>query len=150
VVAGDFYHDTLPEATMLKTALLSLSMIVFAFGLFLTGAYFFDNFENGIPVIALLTGVALMIQGGFTIGWVGGAFDSWKDWARQLFVSGEVASVLAGGLAAAQGLLYNMHPRNGDFEFGPMVLGVFMAVQAVLGLMYAASVSSTRRAEHSS
>jgi hypothetical protein len=135
---------------MLKTALLSLSMIVFAFGLFLTGAYFFDNFENGIPVIALLTGVALMIQGGFTIGWVGGAFESWKEWATQLFVSGEVASVLAGGLAAVQGFLYNMHPRNGDLEFGPMILGASMAVHAIVGLMYAASVASARQAQHSS
>lgn len=130
---------------MLKTALISLSMIVCAFGLFLTGAYFFDNPDGGIPMIALFTGLALMIQGGFTIGWVGGAFDPWKEWARQLFVSGEVASVLAGGLAAVQGFLYNMHPRNGDFEFAPMMLGVFMAAQAITGLMYAASLSSETR-----
>jgi len=44
-----------------------------------------------------------------------------------------------------QGFLYNMHPRNGDFEFAPMALGIFMAVQAVLGLMYAASFSPARR-----
>jgi hypothetical protein len=130
---------------MLKTALISLSMIVFAFGLFLTGVYFFDNAEGAIPMIALFTGLALMIQGGFTIGWVGGAFDPWKEWARQLFVSGEVASVLAGGLAAVQGFLYNMHPRHGDFEFGPMTLGIFMAAQAIIGLIYAASLEEQHR-----
>jgi hypothetical protein len=127
---------------MLKTALVSLSIIVCAFGLFLTGAYFFDNVEGGIPMIALFTGLALMIQGSFTIGWAGGAFDSWKEWATQLFVSGEVASVLAGGLAAVQGFLYNMHPRHGDLEFGPMILGVFMAAQAIVGLIYASALSS--------
>ncbi len=131
---------------MLKTALYFLSLVNAGFGLFLTGAYFFNNQGGGIPVIALLTGLALMIQGVYTIAYAGGALDSWHERATQLFVSGETASILAGGLAAVQGFLYNLHPRNGDYEFGPMGLGIFMVVQAVIGLVYAASMSSARSA----
>ena len=127
---------------MLKTALFVLSFINAAFGLFLAGAYFFDNPDGGIPVIALLTGMALILQGGYTIAYIGGALDDWRTLATQLFVSGETASILAGGLAVVQGVFYNLHPRNGDFEFGPMGLGIFMAAQAIVGLVYATSVSS--------
>lgn len=131
---------------MLKTALFVLSIINAGFGLFLAGAYFFDNSEGGIPVIALLTGVALIIQGGYTIAYLGDAIDSWRERATQLFVSGETASILAGGLAVLQGFFYNLHPRNGDYEFGPMGLGIFMAAQAIVGLVYASSVSATSSA----
>ncbi len=128
---------------MLKTALYLLSVINAGFGLFLIGAYFFYP-GGGIPLVALLTGVALLIQGGYTTAYAGGSFHNWEQRATQLFVSGETASILAGALAVIQGLLYNLHPRNGDYEFGPMGLGIFMAVQAVLGLIYASSSSSAR------
>jgi cytochrome b561 len=137
--------ETSEAHQMLKTALLTLSIIVVAFGLILSGMFLFAN--DGIPLIALLTGIALIIQGGFTIAYLGGALDAWKEWATQLFVSGEVASVLAGGLAFVQGFLYNMHPRNGDYEFGPMGLGVFMAAHAIVGLTYASSSSTLRRTQ---
>ena len=129
---------------MLKTALYLLSIINAGFGLFLTGAYFFANSDDGIPLIALLTGIALIIQGAYTIAYANGALSDWKQRATQLFVSGETASILAGGLAAIQGFFYNLHPRNGDYELGPMSLGIFMAVQAIVGLIYASSSSSAR------
>ena len=131
---------------MLKTALFVLSIINTACGLFLAGMYFFANADGGIPFVALATGVALMIQGGYTVLYAGGGLDAWREMARQLFVSGETASILAGGLAALQGLLYNLHPRNGDYELAPMTFGIFMVAQAVVGLLYASSQSSTKRA----
>ena len=131
---------------MLKTALFVLSTNNAAFGTFLAGAYFFDNSDGGIPAVALFTGMALILQGGYTIAYIGGALEEWIDRATQLFVAGQTASILAGALAAVQGFLYNLHPRNGDFEFGPMGLGIFMAAQAILGLIYASTVSA-RRAE---
>ena len=129
---------------MLKTVLYFLSLVNAAFGLFLAGAYFFDNPDGGIPVIALLTGLALIVQGAYTIAWTGGALHDWERRATQQFVSGETAAILAGVLAALQGFFYNLHPRNGDYEFGPMGLGIFMAVQAVVGLLYASLSSSAR------
>lgn len=130
---------------MLKTALFVLSIINAAFGLFLTGAYFFANPDGGIPFIALATGIALIIQGGYTVLYAGGGLEAWHEMATQLFVSGETASILAGGLAALQGVLYNLHPRNGDYELAPMTLGILMAVQAIVGLIYASSISSAKR-----
>jgi len=131
---------------MLKTALFVLSIINTACGLFLAGAYFFANPDGGIPFIALATGIALIIQGGYTVLFAGGGLDAWREMATQLFVSGETASILAGGLAVVQGVFYNLHPRNGDYELLPMTLGIFMVAQAVVGLLYTSSVLSGRRA----
>jgi hypothetical protein len=39
-------------------------------------------------------------------------------------------------VTALQGILYNIHPTNGDHEFGPLLASVLMTVQAVLGLLY--------------
>lgn len=132
---------------MLKTALFVLSIINAAFGLFLTGAYFFANPDGGIPFIALATGIALIIQGGYTVLYAGGGLEAWHEMATQLFVSGETASILAGALAAVQGVFYNLHPRNGDYEFGPMTLGILMAAQAIVGLIYSSSIASRTRAD---
>ena len=130
---------------MLKTALYFLSLVNAAFGLFLIGAYFFYP-GGGIPVVAGLTGLALLIQGVYTTVYITGSLERWEERATQLFVSGETASILAGGLAAVQGFLYNLHPINGDYEFLPMGLGIFMAVQAIVGLVYASRASSTNTA----
>ena len=130
---------------MLKTALYFLSLVNTAFGLFLIGAYFFYP-GGGIPIIAGLTGLALLIQGVYTMVYITGSLERWQERAMQLFVSGETASILAGGLAAVQGFLYNLHPHNGDYEFGPMGLGIFMAVQAIVGLVYASGASSRHSA----
>lgn len=129
---------------MLKTALYFLSLVNAALGLFLAGAYFFDNQSGGIPVLVLVTGISLMTQGVYTIVYIGGALDDWHERATQLFVSGETAAILAGGLATIQGVILNLHPRNGDYEFLPMGLGIFMAVQATIGLIYASSTSAER------
>jgi hypothetical protein len=129
---------------MLKIALYTLSLLNTGFGLFLSGAFLFANRDGGIPLVAFLVGVALVVQGAYTIGYAGGVFDDLHELGTQLFVAGQTLSVLAGGLAAVQGYLYNLHPRNGDYEFGPMGLGVFMAVQAIVGLFYASSTSSDR------
>lgn len=130
---------------MLKTSLYFLSLVNTAFGLFLIGAYFFYP-GGGIPVVAGLTGLALLIQGVYTMVYITGFMERWEQRAMQLFVSGETASILAGGLAAVQGFLYNLHPRNGDYEFLPMGLGVFMAVQAIVGLVYASGATSSHSA----
>lgn len=130
---------------MLKTALYFLSLVNTAFGLFLIGAYFFYP-GGAIPVVAGLTGLALLIQGVYTMVYISGFLERWEQRAMQLFVSGETASILAGGLAAVQGFLYNLHPHNGDYEFLPMGLGVFMAVQAIVGLVYASGATSRHSA----
>jgi hypothetical protein len=140
-----YSERTLNEDQMLKTALYFLSLVNAAFGLFLIGAYFFYP-GGGIPVVAGLTGLALLIQGIYTMVYITGSLERWHERAAQLFVSGETASILAGGLAAVQGFLYNLHPRNGDYEFLPMGLGVFMAVQAIVGLVYASGASSRHSA----
>lgn len=55
----------------------------------------------------------------------------------QLFVIGESAAALVGGAAILLGVLYDLRPVNGDYEFGPLLAATFMTTQAALGLIHA-------------
>jgi hypothetical protein len=86
-----------------------------------------------MPIVVLLVGLSLLIQGGFTIGHVRGL---WRQW--NLFVAGEGAAALVGAVAILQGVIYNLQPTNGDYEFGPLMAATLMTTQATIGLIFAA------------
>ena len=121
---------------MTKIVLVACSAINALCGLALMTAFLLMR-SDGIPLIAFLTGLALFIQGAFTLAYLSSLLTRWQARAMVALIAGEAASVLAGGLAVASGVLYNLHPRNGDFEFLPMSLGVLMVTQAALALLYA-------------
>jgi hypothetical protein len=122
---------------MTKIVLLACSSINALCGLALMGAFLLRP-AAGTPVIAFLTGLALCAQGTFTVAYLSSLLTRWHARATAALIAGEAAAILAGGLAVANGVLYNLHPRNGDFEFLPMSLGVLMVTQAALALLYAA------------
>ena len=78
------------------------------------------------------------MQGVYTIGQLGGVWKRLGLQSFQLFVIGESAAAFVGGMAILQGVLYNLHPINGDYEFGPLLAATLMATQAATGLVYAA------------
>ncbi|MBC7788644.1 MAG: hypothetical protein H7Z74_01750 [Anaerolineae bacterium] len=119
----------------MKIAIAVLSAINLTAGIGLIGAWITLP-SSDIPVIVLFTGLALAVQGGFTLLYLSRPAASWRALAARLMIAGETAAIAAGGLAALTGFLYNLKPRNGDFEFGPMSLGVLMAMQAVAALIY--------------
>ncbi len=121
---------------MTKIVLLACSSINALCGLALMGAFLLLP-AAGLPLIAFLTGLALCVQGAFTLAYLSSLLTPWHARATAALIAGEAAAMLAGGLAVANGVLYNLHPRNGDFEFGPMSLGVLMITQAALALLYA-------------
>ena len=121
---------------MTKIALLACSTLNALCGLALMGAFLLVP-AAGLPLIAFLTGLALCVQGAFTLAYLSSLLSPWHARATAALIAGEAASILAGGLAVANGVLYNLHPRNGDFEFFPMSLGVLMITQAALALLYA-------------
>jgi hypothetical protein len=41
-------------------------------------------------------------------------------------------------VAIFQGVVYNLHPVNGDYEFGPLTAATLMSTHATLGLIFAA------------
>ena len=122
---------------MTKIVLLACSAINALCGLALMGAYLMLP-AAGFPLIAFLAGLALCIQGAFTLAYLSSLPAPWHARATVALIAGEAAAILAGGLAVANSVLYNLHPRNGDFEFFPISLGVLMVTQAALALLYAA------------
>lgn len=123
---------------MLRISLLVVSLSNVVAGLGLAGAYFRFRGGGGVPFVVLVIALSLFVQGAFTIGYLR---DWWKQWGAlgtQLFVAGESAAVLAGTIGTIQGILYNLHPRNGDQEFGPLMVAILIGTQAALGLVYAA------------
>jgi hypothetical protein len=121
---------------MLRAALLVMSLANSAAGIALGTYYFRYRYAAGMPIIVLLIALSLLVQGGFTLGYLAGLWRRWQSPAAQLFVIGEFAAGLVGSVTALQGILYNMQPTNGDYEFGPLTASVFMTIQAVLGLLY--------------
>ena len=123
---------------MLRIALFLTSLVNTAAGLGLAGMYFRFRGGGGVPMIVLLIALSLLVQGGFTIGFMRGWWSQFGDRATQLFVAGESAAALVGTLGTLQGILYNLHPRNGDQEFGPLMAAMLIGTQAAVGLIYAA------------
>lgn len=94
--------------------------------------------DDGMSILVLFVALSLFIQGAFTLGHLRGLWKRWRIPSFQLFVIGESAAALVGGVAILQGVLYNLNPVNGDYEFGPLLAATFMTTQAILGLIYAA------------
>jgi hypothetical protein len=107
-------------------------------GLALASLWYKLRHDQGMPIVVLLVAFSLFVQGAFTMGHLRGL---WKEWGLpsfQLFLVGESAAALVGGLAILEGVFYNLHPTNGDYELGPLVAATFMTTQATIGLVYAA------------
>lgn len=118
---------------MLRIALILASIANIAASLGLGGLWFKFRHDPGMPIVVLFVALSLFIQGGFTLGHVRGL---WRQWS--LFVAGEGAAALVGAVAILQGVIYNLHPTNGDYEFGPLMAATLMTTQATIGLIFAA------------
>lgn len=122
---------------MLRISLFVTSAVNIAAGVLLASLYVIDT-TGGVPLVVFLIGFSMFVQGAFTVGYLR---DWWRDFgegAPQLFVAGECAAALVGTLGTLQGILYNLHPVNGDQEFGPLMAAALIGTHAVLGLIYAA------------
>ena len=91
-----------------------------------------------MAVVVLFVALSLFVQGAFTLGYLRGWWERVGALSFQLFVAGESAAALVGAVAILQGVLYNLQPTNGDYEFGPMLAATLMTTQATIGLIYAA------------
>lgn len=123
---------------MLRIALFLTSLANAVTGLGLAGLYFRFRSGGGVPVVVLLIALSLCVQGAFTIGYLRGWWAQLGARATQLFVAGEAAAALVGTIGTLQGILYNLHPVNGDQEYGPLMAALLMGTQAAVGLVYAA------------
>jgi len=123
---------------MLRPSLILSSLANIAAGLGLATLWYQSRHDPGMPLIVLFVALALLVQGAFTLGHVEGLWKRWRIPSFQLFVTGEAGAALIGGVAILQGVLYNLRPVNGDYEFGPMLAATLMTTQAAIGLVFAA------------
>ena len=124
---------------MVRIGLILASIANIAAGLGLGGLWFKFRNDPGMPIVVLFVGLSLLIQGGFTLGHLRGVWKQWGLPSLSLFVAGEGAAALVGALAILQGVIYNLNPTNGDYEFGPLMAATLMTTQATIGLIFAAS-----------
>jgi hypothetical protein len=118
---------------VVRLALILTSIVNVAAGLGLGGLWFKFREDTGMPIVVLLVALSLLIQGEFTLGHLQGLLRQWG-----LFVAGETAAALVGGIAIIQGVIYNLNPTNGDYEWGPLMAATLMTTHATIGLVYAA------------
>ena len=123
---------------MLRIALLLASIANIAAGIGLGALWFKFRHDSGMPIVVLFVALSLFIQGVFTLGHVRGLWKQWGLPSFSLFVAGESAAALIGAVAILQGVIYNLRPINGDYEFGPMTAATLMTIQATIGLIFAA------------
>jgi len=109
-----------------------------AAGLGLGALWFKFRHDPGMPIVVFFVALSLLIQGGFTLGHMRGVWKQWGLPSLSLFVAGEGAAALVGAVAILQGVIYNLHPTNGDYEFGPLLAATLMTTQATIGLIFAA------------
>jgi hypothetical protein len=87
-----------------------------------------------VPVIVLFIGAALFIQGAYTILYVHGDLDRWRDLSTGALFAGECLSACAGAVLLIQGIIHNANTDDG--EAAPVLAGFLVLSQALLALIY--------------
>jgi len=122
---------------VVRLSLVISSLVNSAAGVGLAIMWYQHRHDPGMPIVVLFVGLSLFIQGAFTLGHIDGLWKRWGIPSFQLFITGESAAALVGAVAILQGVLYNLQPVNGDYEFGPLLAATLMTTQATIGLVYA-------------
>src|SRR3982074_2127010 len=117
---------------MLRLFLMLASFANCAGGLVLIGTW--ATMWQRVPIIVLALGASLLIQGAYTIVYLHGELDRWRDLATGALFAGESLSAVVGAGGLIQGILHNIN--NADMEMAPVLAGLLMLVQALLALLY--------------
>lgn len=117
---------------MLKLLVMLASIANCAGGLVLIGTW--ATMWQRVPIIVLFIGGSLLIQGAYTILYLRGDLDRWRDLATGALFAGEGLSACIGAGGLIQGIVHNIN--NADMEMAPVLAGLLMLVQAVLALLY--------------
>ena len=117
---------------MLKLLVMLASIANCAGGLVLIGTW--ATMWQRVPIIVLFIGGSLLIQGAYTILYLRGDLDCWRDLATGALFAGEGLSACIGAGGLIQGIVHNVN--NADMEMAPVLAGLLMLVQAVLALLY--------------
>lgn len=96
--------------------------------------------SGDVPAWVALPALAVMVQGAYTLAWIGQSLPFGQTMANGLFVVGQTAAFLLGsvGLVAA---VVNQSGSS-DPEFGPLTIMTIVTVHAIVGLLAAFTQSN--------
>jgi hypothetical protein len=117
---------------VLRLFLMLASFANCAGGLVLIGTW--ATMWQRVPIIVPVIGGSLLFQGAYTILYVHGELDRWRDLATGALFAGEMLSAVVGAGGLIQGIAHNID--NADMEMAPVLAGLLMLVQALLALLY--------------
>ena len=115
----------------MKTVLGTLSMINLVMGAALLGL---AAFTTDMPPLVTALGLGLLIQAGYTLAYMAGRLDRFQPWSLRALLAGQTVSLLVGFFGFVSSALYNVNPPNGDYEYGPLTVGVLIAFHAAAAL----------------
>jgi hypothetical protein len=87
-----------------------------------------------VPIVVLFIGGSLLVQGGYTVLYLHGDLDRWRDLATGALFAGECLSACVGAGLLVQGIIHNASSSDG--EAVPVLAGFLMLAQAVIALVY--------------
>ena len=130
VVVGGWI-EAISGETIMKTVLGTLSIINVLMGAGLLGLF---TLGEGVPAVVALLGVGLFIQAGYTLTYMTRSLRILEPWSLRAPLVGQTAALVVGLLGFATSALYNIDPPGGDHEYGPLTVGMLIALQAGVAL----------------
>ncbi len=88
-----------------------------------------------VPIIVLVIGGAMLIQGLYSVGYSLGWWEDWGEIAAGALLAGQLISACAGSALLVYGFFYNARSARGDFEPAPLLAGLMIAANASLALL---------------
>ena len=115
-----------------RLALVPLSVLNLVAGTVLVGV---SIFTAAVPTWVSLPAAAVTLQAIYTLAWVTRKLPFGQRTGHGLFVMGEVAALLAGGIGLVAAIA--AQTTSGHAEYGPLTLLVIVTVHAGVGLLAA-------------
>lgn len=129
---------------MLRFLLMLTSFANTAAGLVLIGTW--ATMWQRVPIIVLLIGGSLLIQGGYAILYLHGDFDFWRDLATGALFAGQALALCVGAVMLVHAILYNL--STADLEMAPVLAGFLMFAHGILSLIYLYDSDRLRPGRH--
>ena len=117
---------------MLRIALFLASIANCAGGIVLIATW--AMMWQQVPPIVPFIGGSLLIQGGYTILYLHGEFEPWRDLATGALFAGEALAACVGAGGLIQAIIHNIN--HADMEMAPVLAGLLMMLQGLLALAY--------------
>ena len=127
-VFGHYKEAMVNHSARISLAVVSLAPLVAAAMLIWLLIEEFDDVPRWLGLVAL----ALAVQGGYTLLWLGGRLQRWQRWASGLFAAGETTALLAGAVATFGAVTAF---EDSDPEYAPLMVTVVVAVHGLVGLL---------------